>query len=204
MGRVIRTIIFDLGRVLIPFDFDRGYRRMSEHCGLAPDVIRQRLRASGLVPELESGRVEARWFVQRVAEMMEADITYEDFRTIWSSIFLPATLIPESFVVALRQNYRLVLLSNTNQIHYEMLREAYSILGHFDAYVLSHEVRAMKPDPAIYQAAVDAAQCAPPECFYTDDIPAFVEGARAQGIDAVLFESYEQIQRELAGRGVRW
>jgi glucose-1-phosphatase len=65
-------------------------------------------------------------------------------------------------------------------------------------------VGAMKPSPKIYQAAIEAAQCAPEECFFTDDIPAYVEAAREHGIDAVQFQSCEQIQRELRTRGVEW
>jgi putative hydrolase of the HAD superfamily len=68
--------------------------------------------------------------------------------------------------------------------------------------VLSYEVKAMKPDPRIYAAAVEAARCAPQECFFTDDIPEYVEGARRAGIDAVVFEGQEALERELAARGV--
>jgi len=96
----------------------------------------------------------------------------------------------------------LVLLSNTNPIHFEMIRAAYPHLRHFHRLVLSHEVKAMKPAPEIYRAAIDAAQCRPEECFFTDDILEYVEGARLMGIDAVQFESREQIERELSARGI--
>jgi HAD superfamily hydrolase (TIGR01509 family) len=70
--------------------------------------------------------------------------------------------------------------------------------------VLSYEVKAMKPQSAIFQAAVDRAGCRPEECFYTDDIAAYVEAARELGIDAVQFESLGQLQRELTARGIHW
>jgi FMN phosphatase YigB (HAD superfamily) len=70
--------------------------------------------------------------------------------------------------------------------------------------VLSYEVKAMKPRPEIYRAAVECAGCRPGECFYTDDIPAYVEAARSLGIDAVQFESAAQTERELAARGIHW
>src|SRR6185437_8830122 len=98
------------------------------------------------------------------------------------SIFLPHTLIPEAMLEGLARNRRLVLLSNTNAIHFEMIRENYPLLRHFHAYVLSYEVGAMKPLPLIYQRAIAAAGCLPEECFFTDDIPDYVEAARAQGI----------------------
>ena len=105
----------------------------------------------------------------------------------------------------LAARYRLVLLSNTNAIHFDMIRETYGdLLRHFHALVLSYEVKAMKPARAIFERAVEAAGCRPEECFYTDDIAAYVEGARSIGIDAVQFESAAQIERDLAARGIQW
>ncbi len=85
-----------------------------------------------------------------------------------------------------------------------MLVETYPLLRHFHSYVLSYKVGAMKPSPLIYRKAIEAAGCEPGECFFTDDIEAYVEGARAQGIDAVRFQSAAQIEAELLKRGVRW
>lgn len=201
---MIQTVIFDLGRVLVPFDFQRGYRAMSELCGLEPEEIARRLRQSNLVVDFESGVVDGPGFVQEVSRLLEAELSYDRFCEIWSSVFLPETLIPESMVEAIRKRYRTVLLSNTNPIHFEMLRATYPILRHFDAYVLSHEVGAMKPLPAIYAKAIEEARCPAQECFFTDDIAEYVEGARRAGIDAVQFESCEQVSRELRSRGVEW
>ncbi len=201
---MIRSLIFDLGRVIVPFDFRRGYERMSARCGLAPEEIRARLSSDGLVRDFESGRIDGREFHRRVGSLLEADVPYEEFREIWFSVFLPETLVPDRLLEALHARYRLVLLSNTNELHFEMIRQRYPILRHFDAFVLSYQAGAMKPDPRIYAAAVAAAGCAPQECFFTDDIPEYVEGARQAGIDAVVFEGAGALERELQARGVVW
>jgi putative hydrolase of the HAD superfamily len=77
-------------------------------------------------------------------------------------------------------------------------------MRHFDDTILSHEVGAMKPEPKIYEAAIEAARCRPEECFFTDDMPAFVEGARQHGIDAVQFTGLPQLENELRARGIQW
>lgn len=199
-----RTLIFDLGRVLIPFDFDRAYARMTGLCGLHKEEIQRRLRADGLVHDYESGRIASPDFVARVGQLLGVALDYDEFCQIWSSIFLPDTLIPEEFIRKLAARYRLVLLSNTNDIHYSMLRERYPILGHFHAYTLSHEVGAMKPEEKIYADAVAKAGCAAGECFFTDDMPEFVAGAQRFGIDAVWFQGFGPLQEELRARGVEW
>jgi putative hydrolase of the HAD superfamily len=157
-----------------------------------------------LVERFETGLMEPREFVEEMSRTLELQVNYERFCEIWSCIFTHE-LLPESMLEGLALRYRLVLLSNTNALHFEMLRGAYGhLLRHFDELVLSYEVKAMKPRPEIFQAAVAGARCLPSECFYTDDIAAYVEGARKLGIDAVLFESREQIEGEMRARGIRW
>jgi putative hydrolase of the HAD superfamily len=201
---MIRTLIFDLGKVIVPFDFKRGYERMAPLCRYGPEEIPERLRGCDLVTRFESGHVEPRDFVRELCHILDFDCDYDRFREIWFSIFLPDTLIPDSMLAALRERYRMVLLSNTNALHYEMIEPAYPILRHFHHKVLSYKVGALKPSKEIYHAALQAARCRPEECFFTDDIPAYVAGAREHGIDAVQFQSCEQIQRELRARGVEW
>ncbi len=201
---MIKTVIFDLGKVLVPFDFSNGYRTIATLCPYSAEEIPARIGKTGLVPRFECGEVEAERFVEELCAALEAQISYDRFCEIWTSVFLPPTLIPESMLEGLARRYRLLLLSNTNSIHFRMIRDKYPLLRHFHDYVLSFEVGAMKPSPRIYQSALDRAQCDPGECFFTDDIAEYVAGARQAGIDAVQFHSAEQIQRELAARGVKW
>ena len=201
---MIKTVIFDLGKVIIPFDFMRGYQGLERICGLPVTEIRSRIAATDLVQRFESGLVEPQDFVAQLSRMLDLHISYDQFCQIWSSIFLPDPLVPESLLAGLGQRYRLLLLSNTNAIHIQMLEQTYPLLRHFHYKVLSHIVRAMKPSPAIYREAIARAECRPEEIFFTDDIPDYVAAAKREGIDAVQFESSAQIERELRARGVQW
>jgi len=197
-----RAILFDLGKVLIHFDFRRGYQALEGHCPHPAAEIPRILGKTGLVERFETGLIEPRDFVAEVSRVLDLDIGYDEFRRIWSCIFTDV-LIPESMLETLGRRHRLVLISNTNALHFEMLEEHYgSLLRHFHQRVLSHEVHAMKPRREIFDAAVKAAGCPPGQCFYTDDIRAFVDAARDLGIDAVQFESCAQITEELRARGL--
>ena len=203
-GSTIQAVIFDLGKVLVGFDFQRGYERMQALCGHPVEEIRRRIGRTGLVPQLEAGQVGSREFVSKLGDVLGVNFDYADFCEIWSSIFLPDALVPDAMVAGLKKRYRLVLLSNTNEMHFEMLERNYPILRHFENRVLSHEVGAMKPSPLIYRRAVELAGCRPEECFFTDDIADYVQGAREAGIDAVQFQSVAQLEHELTRRGIRW
>ena len=198
-----KALIFDLGKVLIPFDFQRGYRALEAFCPYPAVEIRRRIGATGLVRPFETGLIEPHDFVKRLTEALDLNVDYAAFCSAWSSIFY-GQLIPDRVVESLASRYRLVLLSNTNIIHFEMVRAAYPLLRHFHATVLSYEVRSMKPDARIYHVAVERAGCLAQECFYTDDIAENVEGGLREGLDAVLFETPEQLQREMHQRGIDW
>lgn len=196
-----KAVLLDLGRVLVYFDFERAYRAFEALCPCPAPEMPKRLLATDLVQGYETGRIPPRDFHARFCELIGLQLDYERFCEVWTSIFTHA-LLPESLIEELAKRYRLILLSNTNPIHFGMIRETYPHLRHFHDLVLSYEVGAMKPDEAIYRAAIERAGCKPEECFYADDIPRFVEGGRRAGLDAVQFESREQLEREMRARGI--
>jgi putative hydrolase of the HAD superfamily len=201
---LIKAVIFDLGRVIIPFDFHPAYAMLESRCGVPKAQIPELLAQTNLVQRFESGEIESHDFVRQISAHLNLDLSYEGFCEIWSSIFSAETLIPEEMLRGIARTYRLVLLSNTNAIHFEMIQDRYPHIQHFHALVLSYKAGALKPQPLIYQKAIEAAGCLPRECFFTDDIKAYVEAACALGIDAVEFQSVAQVERELRNRGVNW
>jgi putative hydrolase of the HAD superfamily len=196
-----RAAIFDLGRVLVNFDFARGFRAMEPLCRYRAEEIPKLLAGTHLVEDFETGLIEPRDFVARMARVLDCDIEYGRFCGIWSSIFTE-TLVPESLLCSLAARYRLLMLSNTNAIHFQMIRETYPLVRHFHDFVLSYEVGAMKPRREIFERAIERAGCRAEECFYTDDIAEYVTAARRLGIDAVQFHSAAQIEGELRARGM--
>ena len=199
-----KAIFFDLGRVLINFDFQIAYGALEGFCPYTAEEIQRRLAGTNLFERFETGLVESRDFTEQVRRVLDLKVEDDQFRKIWFSIFTDI-LLPESMLEGLRRRYRLVVVSNTNALHFEMLRETHAhLLRHFDDLVLSYEVHAMKPQPEIFQAAVERAGCGPEECFYTDDIAAYIEAARRMGIDAVAFESRVQLEGEMRRRGIEW
>jgi putative hydrolase of the HAD superfamily len=199
---VIKTIFFDLGNVIIPFDFKRAYSRLQLLCDYPVTEIPQRLRATDLVSRFESGQIAAEQFVTEFSTALELRINYEEFCDLWTSIFLPEPLIQESLLVDLGRQYPLMILSNTNPIHFNMILANYPLLQHFDQHVLSYEVGALKPSAKIFEEAIARAGCGAAECFFTDDLAVNVEAAREQGMDAVQFQSAAQLEGDLKARGL--
>ncbi|MBM3735888.1 MAG: hypothetical protein FJW39_08900 [Acidobacteria bacterium] len=200
----IKTLIFDLGNVIVPFAFSRAYRRIERLTGLTQDVIAPRMAQSGLYPRFESGQIEPEPFVDEMNQLLGTSLSVPEFRDLWVSIFLPDTLIPEEFLRTARSRFRLVLLSNTNALHYHWLAENYPHFGWFHHHVLSYEAKAMKPSPLIYAQAIEHGGGNADACFYTDDVQPYVDAGRQAGLDAEQFTGFEKLLADLGQRGIRF
>ena len=199
---VKKAILLDLGNVIVPFEIERGYSALSLASGLAPEEVAQRIRDSGLYAAYESGQLPTAEFHRRFSALLGISPTIEELRELWNRIFLPQTAVSDELIAELGERYRLVLLSNTNELHFGWIRERYEILRHLDAFCLSYEVGAMKPEEKIYARAVELAGCDPEECFFTDDVERYVAGARLFGIDAEQFTGEAELRKQLHSRGL--
>ena len=97
----------------------------------------------------------------------------------------------------------MVLLSNTNVVHWEFIESNWLISKFFDHTVLSYEVKALKPDEKIYRSVLKKTGVNAHDCFFVDDLQANVEGAKNLGFDAALFTTSESLRGDLAVRGFR-
>ena len=92
---------------------------------------------------------------------------------------------------------RLVLLSNTSVTHLQFIDRNFSVLELMDDRVTSFEAGALKPEDRIYEVAMSKAMCPPDECFYTDDIEAYIRKAETFGIHARLYSTTERLLSSL-------
>lgn len=201
---MIRTCLFDMGNVLLHFSHDRMCQQMGQLCRKSGDDLRRLLFDSGVQWEFERGLLTAEEFHKTFHSLVGTGVDFEELIHAASDIFeLNRPMVP--LLEGLKaQEYRLVLFSNTSVWHYQFIRKRFEVLDCFDDYVLSYEVGAIKPEPEMYRAALRTIRCAPQECFYTDDIPRYVEAGRKFGLDAEVFTDTDQLSRLLTARGVTW
>jgi len=102
------------------------------------------------------------------------------------------------------RGHRLVLLSNTNASHIHVIRQEFNVLERFDDLILSYETGAVKPEARIFEEAVRRINCAPGECFYTDDIPEYVEQGRTFGLQADVYTNTRSFLHQIEKRGIKW
>jgi HAD superfamily hydrolase (TIGR01509 family) len=199
---MIEVIYLDLGKVLIDFDYAVAAQRLLEISPLPFSEITKVLSEPQLLFEFETGKLSALEYYKIICDALEMQVSPNEFRSLWGSMFLPEPLVSENFLRELKQRKRLILLSNTNEIHFEYIEENFPILNQIEERLLSFRVGYMKPDPHIFQLAIEKAGVAPEKIFFADDRIENVEGARLAGIEAIQFKSEKQLRQELNDRGI--
>ena len=95
------------------------------------------------------------------------------------------------------KGYRIYLLSNYSQDHFQYISRHFSFFGLEDGQMVSFRVKLLKPDRRIYEALFEKYGLKPEECVFLDDSPRNIQGAIDAGMKGIVFENYEQGRREL-------
>lgn len=198
----MHTVILDFGNVVGLFDHGRTLARLAPFTDMAADEIFLDIYQGALEEEFETGRIGEGEFLRVFRERCRITCDSAFLAAAIADIFEPnpevCGLIPQ-----LMKRYRLLLGSNTNIIHSRHFRQQFAdILNHFDALVLSHEIGDRKPRPGFYNECLRRAQCPPDECLFIDDIAANVAGAKACGMQGLVYDQSDRLATRLQALNV--
>ncbi len=203
----IDTFLVDIGQVLVGLDVQQALATILPFTPLEAAEIRSRLSGDPVIVDYETGRISTEEFHDRFCALAELSLSLDEFAKAWEKIFAFGNQQPGRFLSAtlfrqLKERYRLVALSNTNPLHFQHLWKRLPLVHEFDDYLLSHEAGCVKPEEAIFWAALDKAKRSPERVFFVDDLRENVEAASRLGIDGVVFENEPQLRLDLASRGL--
>ncbi len=191
----IKTIMFDMGGVIITLDHQEAIRRMNE-LGLA-DAESQLdpYTQGGIFGDLEHGTISPETFREKLSRMAGRTLTQEDCRYAWLGYVKE---VPERNLELLRslrqRGYRLLLLSNTNPFMMSWVNSNEFVGGHslkdyFDKCYLSYEMKTMKPEERMFRMVLQQEECLPQEILFLDDGPRNVAVASEIGFKTLCPEN---------------
>jgi len=199
---MIEALLFDLGKVLVDFDFELGLRQFAAKTTLSREEFERVIWDKQWIRRYERGEISTAEYHQHLCESGKLCMGIEEFEEAWSSVFLPDLILPELLLMNLKERYPLILVSNTNELHAAFIAKRYSVFDYFGHRILSHEVGSLKPDSRIYEEAIRVSGKAPEALFFTDDREENIEAALQLGIRAHLFRSLSGLVLALREQGI--
>ncbi|MGU3525613.1 glucose-1-phosphatase [Enterobacteriaceae bacterium C23F] len=192
--------IFDLGNVIVDIDFNRVFGAWSDFSRVPLATLKQKFVMGEAFHQHERGEISDEAFAEALSQEMELPLSYEQFEHGWQAIFVG--LRPEVIAIMHKlreQGHRVVVLSNTNNLHTTFWPDEYpQVRDAADRVYLSQEMKMRKPEARIYQRVLEVEGFSAADTVFFDDNADNIEGARQLGINSILVTGKETIPEYFA------
>lgn len=201
-ARMIQAFIFDIGNVLLHFDFAPAVEHFRTHSQIPFEAAHDELERVKL--SYERGGLSTDAFIDEIGSVLGYQGTREEFVEAYQNIFTPIEATHQ-LAASLSAHYPLYLLSNTSQLHVDFFEREYSVFQYFSGSVYSHLVNLSKPEPGIYQLTLERFQLDPARTVFIDDLPANIAAGREAGLHAIQydFHNHQDLISSLKQLGVK-
>lgn len=175
MNSRIENIVFDFGGVLIDLDFNRLLKAFKRIGFNDIESQLQTYERDGIFQKYELGEMTADEFRMAIREKSNVTLTDSDIDDLWNLMLVKIPSEKLDFILGLRNNYNVYLLSNTNSIHWNYAcknafnYKGFGIKDFFIKTFLSYEMHLAKPDKAIYERMLYEAKLIPEKTLFIDD-----------------------------------
>jgi HAD superfamily hydrolase (TIGR01509 family) len=186
---VPKAVVFDLGKVLLDFDYDITVRGILSSCRRSEADLQTLINQSPLLFQYETGLLSTAQFFAEVQTAAGFRGTLTQFSDLFGNIFEPIQPMIQLHAELRARGVPTFIFSNTNELAIRHIRKHYSFFAQFDGYVLSYEHGAMKPDPKLYEVVEGVSRRKGAEILYLDDRPENIEEGKARRWQSVLHQS---------------
>jgi putative hydrolase of the HAD superfamily len=195
----LRAVIFDIGRVLVKVDVPRVIEGLSQGISMSPTELWSAIEKDLRWHDWQEGRISPHDWHLHVTKRLGSPLKFDEFRAAWNRSLDPAPLQTEDLFQTLSKKHKLALLSNTDPIHVAHLESTFSFFHFFPppTRIYSCSIRASKPSPVIFQAALKAVKTPAAQAVFIDDILEYVEAARSLGLYAIQYLNPGQLRSDL-------
>jgi FMN phosphatase YigB (HAD superfamily) len=196
------AIIFDLGKVLVDFDYTIAARKIAARSSKAPADLHAFLGSSPLLVDYESGRLTRQEFYQAVGDAIGFADGLDEFGDSFADIFSEMPAMTALHADLRERGHQTFIFSNTNDLAIEHIRRNFPFFANFDGYIFSYEVAGMKPQPEIYAAMEKMCGRRGADLIYLDDRAENIAAGAARGWRAILHETPEKTRAALTALGL--
>jgi len=190
--------VFDLGNTVIKLAYERVIENICRNASTNRDALVELLEKPGGYRDLERGAVTFVDFYDFLCDKAGYRGTLREFHDIWSDFFDGPMPGIEDVLDRVRKKYRVAFLSNSNEVHAEVIPRRYGALfTKDDRFVFSHRFHSAKPDPDIFLRTLEVVGALPRHVVFVDDLIENVIAARSLGIKAYQYVDSLSLVTEL-------
>lgn len=197
-----QVVVFDLGKVLLDFDYAKAARRLAAHTALSPEGIREAIDQSHLHIGFETGHVTRDAFIKEAMDVTGFMGGVDEFTQIFCEIFEPIQPMIELQSSIQKRGIPTFIFSNTNTLQLEYIRRTYPFFGGFNGYILSYEHGAMKPQAKLYEVVERETRRSGGQILYIDDSAENIAAGATRGWQVILQETPEKTRVALEQTGL--
>jgi len=192
---MIKAFLFDLGGVLFSNGTKKFISYISSQYNLNEENVREIIDGN-IGSQYREAKISRDEFWKHVEEKLNLKGSSDELEKEWINRY---ELIPETkeIISKLATNYRVYYLSDNVKERVDKLDERFHFISIFTDGIFSHNVGVRKPDPKIYQYALEKTQTPPQETVFIDDKPIMLEPAKKLGMITILFETPDKLIQEL-------
>lgn len=199
----VKTVLFDLGNVILSIDFDRALAAWAPHSRLPPDRLRTTFRWDEPFLQHETGKLSDDGYFAHLRQLLELECDAATVQAGFNAILVAEIEETVRMVEQVRRRVPCHAISNTNAAHLAEIRRAFpQLLPRFDRVFASHEIGHRKPQPAAFEHVLREIGVPAPQVLLFDDLAPNVYGARALGLQAVLVRNPDDVRKALLERGL--
>lgn len=193
--------VFDVGGVFLDWNPRHLYRKLFED-EAAMEHFLTNVCTSDWNLQQDGGRPWADAIAERMAAFPDHAEMIGFYDTRWPEMIDSIYHGTVDILKELQARGPVYAITNFSAEKFDHARRLWPFLASFDGCVVSGEVKLLKPDAAIFRRLCDDHGLNPARCLFIDDVQKNVDGAIAAGMQAVRFESPEQLRRDLETRGM--
>jgi glucose-1-phosphatase len=183
------TIVFDLGKVLVDFDYSIAGRKLASRATMAASELGQFLVHVPLIIRYETGLITSEEFYHEVKAASGYLGNLEEFAALFADIFTPIEPMIQLHADLRARSFPTYIFSNTNELAVRFIRQSFPFFEKFDGYILSYEHQSMKPDAKLYEVVEAKTGARGLDILYLDDRPENVAVGAARGWQTILQQS---------------
>jgi putative hydrolase of the HAD superfamily len=207
---MVKNVIFDMGGVLVDVHRERAIESFKSIGVADADQLIDSYHHEGLFLDLENGDIDTKEFCTLLSQHAGREIVLQDIAKAWRSIVSDPPVYKLDYLIELRKEYTLFVLSNNNPILVDgwastpqFSTQGRPVMDYFDKLYLSYQMKCTKPAPIIFEKMIDDSQIIPAESLFIDDGLHNIETAQSLGFHtyhAQNGEDWREALDQLLGR----